>query len=106
MRRLLIHSTGWLSLLLWSAAGAQPLGGGQAPLTLPTPEGPKLNVPAIEPAQPLMLDAVRPLQLPPERPQPSLGLLPGEEAAQEPLSGEPSSEDSEPPRALYLEHDR
>lgn len=105
MRRLQIHAAGWLSLLLWSAAAAQPLGGVQPPLTLPTPEGPKLNVPAIEPAQPLMLDTVRPLQLPPAQ-QPSLGLLPGEEAAQQQAPGEPPSGEAEPPRALYLEHDR
>jgi hypothetical protein len=106
MRRLLIHAAGWLSLLLWSVAAAQPLGGAEAPLTLPTPEGPKLNVPAIAPPQPLMLDTVRPLQLPPARQQPSLGLLPGEEAAERQAPGGPSSGEAEPPRALYLEHDR
>ena len=108
MPRRLIHSAGWLSLLVLNAAMAQPIGGETA-LTLPTPEGPKLEVPQIAPAEPsLMLDRVRPLQLPPQRQKPSLGLLPESESMQAPAAegGSEESESEAAPRAPYLEHDR
>jgi hypothetical protein len=108
VRRLLIHSTGWLSLLALNAAMAQPLGGGTA-LTVPTPEGPKLKLPQIEPAEPsLMLDPLHPLQMQPQRQPPSLGLLPDSQSMEAlPPQGEPENPGpDEAPPAIYLEHDR
>ena len=108
MRRLLIHWTGWLSLLALNAAMAQPLAG-ESPLTLPTPAGPKLNLPQIEPVEPpLMLDTVRPLQMQPQRQPPSLGLLPDSESIETPVPQDESEESGsdEAPPALHLEHHR
>jgi len=107
MPRRLIRSAGWLPLLLvLSAAMAQPLPGG-SPLTLPTPEGPKLELPPIVPPEPpVILDSVQPLRIPPQRERPSLGLLPESAGTSAAEDDSEELEDEEAPRTPYLEHHR
>jgi hypothetical protein len=75
-----------------------------APLTVPTPAQPKLHVQEMAPPPPsLMLDSVRPLQLPQSAPKPTLNRFPGvDPGSNEDSDGMADQEEQEP--RLYLQH--
>ena len=75
-----------------------------APLTVPTPAQPKLRVQEMAPPPPsLMLESVRPLQLPQSAPRPTLNGFPGvDPGSNEDSEGMAGQEEQEP--RLYLQH--
>jgi hypothetical protein len=75
-----------------------------APLSMPTPPQPKLRVPQMAPPPAsLMLDTVRPLQMPQSGPKPTLNNFPGVESdSNDDSEGMAGSQEEEP--RLYLQH--
>jgi hypothetical protein len=76
----------------------------EAPLTMPTPAQPKLRVQQMAPPPAsLMLDSVRPLQLPQSQQRPTLNRFPGVEADSNDDSEGMAGQQEEEPR-IHLQH--
>src|SRR5262249_31448957 len=113
MNRFLVPAAlGWLSLLL-NVATAQPTNVQPYPLVLPTPAGPKLRRPEMEPLLPSpRLDERRPLQLQPVQPRPRLNVLPQGKGTGLPQADQNDVEESAPDdsegstRSLHLRYGR
>ena len=95
-------SAAWVSP---AAADPPPLAPA-APLKVPTPNMPKLRMPDIAPPPAsLMLDSVRPLQMPQSGPRPTLNRFPGVETdPNDDNDGRAAGDDDEP--RLHLQHHR
>ncbi|MBI2963122.1 MAG: hypothetical protein HYY35_05155 [Deltaproteobacteria bacterium] len=97
----------WLFFLSIGALAAEPIEvRPRRPLTVPTPDRPKLELPEVEPPQlPLRLEQ-QPLRLPQARQRPTLNgfpegepMMPGEDGAEDDPAAGPSER-----RSLHLEH--
>jgi len=85
-------------------AGAEPLTiAPPAPLTVPTPDGPKLRLPEMAPPPPsVMLDQIRPLHVPERSAErPTLNRFPSAETNS---SEDDSSSGGEEAPRIYLQH--
>jgi hypothetical protein len=96
-----------LILLPLAAAASEPptIGPGE-PLQLPTPSGPRLRRPDVDPLPPsLLLHGAQPLQMPQSGPRPTLNAFPAPDDASSDDQDEDVPDEQGEPR-LYLQHRR
>ena len=95
-----------LIVVLWplgQALAVEPQLAPHAPLTIPTPDGPKLRLPDIAPPPPSLMLEHRPLRVPPKSAGPTLNRFPGvESGAFDGGDSEVPDPDGEP--RIRLEH--